>query len=708
MPKKIVKIFASIVFSLIIILAIGGYFAVRHFDLNKYKSYVEDIAEQQLGRILRINGDAKVALSLVPTIVVNDVELANASWAQNAQMIKVSQAEVKFALLPLLKKQIIIDKVILDAPEIYLEKSSSGEVNWNFGDGLAATKSRVSVPQSIKQIPDVAKAPVTVLAASFAAKNVQIEKGIVEYYDAKTNQLQRLQINEIDLKIPDANSPIQMTFDLLYNQDEVQGTIDAGSLAQVLNKDGAFPFVMSLKALGVEADINGTIANLLENPQYAMLVNFYNPAGNLGAPETTLKTRLDGDMRGLTANIETLNVVNNLITGKVKVRWDGIVPQVSADLQSPKIDVGKFNTKNNFAFMMPSIIGEAQALESVPNEPIPYELLYKADANVKLNVGKVILAQGLSANNMSLEAVLKSGKLSVNPLLFDFGGGSLEAKINVDAANKSMAVKAISKNMLIQNLYGEFAVTGDNDFGVKSGGQTDIDINLRGKGDTYRQVVDNLDGQVIVIVGNSVVQTGALQFMRTNFIRQLLDVFGIVKDKVKNVDLTCAVLRADFNNGKVNMPQGIAIDSKQLTVMADGNVNLHNEDILFTVEPSLHELSTGNLGQALASFVKITGTIQKPKIRIDDKEALKTVVGVLATGGVSYMGSQMLLNGSGEPCYTALQGTPYASRFPKPTGVRATGQEVYKDTTNQIKKELKNLENAAKDLLGVFTSTNKK
>ena len=106
MPKKIVKIFASIVFSLIIILAIGGYFAVRHFDLNKYKSYVEDIAEQQLGRILRINGDAKVALSLVPTIVVNDVELANASWAQNAQMIKVSQAEVKFALLPLLKKQV--------------------------------------------------------------------------------------------------------------------------------------------------------------------------------------------------------------------------------------------------------------------------------------------------------------------------------------------------------------------------------------------------------------------------------------------------------------------------------------------------------------------------------------------------------------------------------------------------------------------------
>ena len=43
---RVVKIFSSIVFGGIIILAIGGYFFVRNFDLNKYKVYVEEYAKQ--------------------------------------------------------------------------------------------------------------------------------------------------------------------------------------------------------------------------------------------------------------------------------------------------------------------------------------------------------------------------------------------------------------------------------------------------------------------------------------------------------------------------------------------------------------------------------------------------------------------------------------------------------------------------------------
>ena len=118
-----------------------------------------------------------------------------------------------------------------------------------------------------------------------------------------------------------------------------------------------------------------------------------------------------------------------------------------------------------------------------------------------------------------------------------------------------------------------------------------------------------------------------------------------------------------------------------------------------TVQPAMNKLADANITQALASFIKIVGTINDPKIRIDDKEAIKTLIGVAATGGATYIGSQMLLDGDGSPCYTALQGTAYASRFPKPTGVKATTQEVYKDTTKQINKDITNLKNAAQGFL---------
>ena len=346
-------------------------------------------------------------------------------------------------------------------------------------------------------------------------------------------------------------------------------------------------------------------------------------------------------------------------------------------------------------------------MESVPDTAIPYRLFYSADANVKLSIGQLLLAQGMSAENVRMSAVLKDGRLSIKPLELDFGGGKISASLYVDAALKSMSLTASSQNMLLQNLHKEFLVTGGNDFGVKSGGKVDLDVDIAGSGNTYRQLVQNLRGRIIGIVDKSVIQTGGLQFVSGNFISQLLSALKISTAKTMDMDLTCAVVRADLAGGKAVFPKGIAVDSKQLTVVSDGKINLVNEDIAFTIEPSLNKLASGNITQALASFIKVGGTLQAPKIMIDDKEAIKTVMGVVATGGVAYLGSQVVLNGSGSPCYTALEGTSYASRFPKPSGVKATTQDVYKDTAKQLKSGVKDITNTAKDILDIFKAPKK-
>ena len=139
---RFIKKTASVIASLIIILAIGGFVFVRTFDLNRYKSYIEDIVARETGRELKINGEAKLGISFVPTLVVNDVELANAAWAQNPQMIKLQKLEVKAAILPLLKGRIVIDKLILDNPEIYLETSANGDKNWMFTTVSKATSGK--------------------------------------------------------------------------------------------------------------------------------------------------------------------------------------------------------------------------------------------------------------------------------------------------------------------------------------------------------------------------------------------------------------------------------------------------------------------------------------------------------------------------------------------------------------------------------------
>lgn len=697
---RFVKFLASVIFSLIIILAIGGYLAVRNFDLNKYKVYAEDMVSRELGRELRINGDASIGISLIPTVVVNDIELANPDWAQNPQMLKLKQAEIKFALAPLMKKQIVIDKVILNEPEIYLEKSSTGEVSWDFA-GLKAKSAQAAAPAAVKASP-AAQTSGAAMLAGLQIGNVAINNGKVEYYDAKSNQVSELQINNISLSAPSFQDDISLAFDLLYNQQEISGEATLGSLAQLTDENANYPFLLNAKALGISADLNGSVADVMKSPRYAVLANIYNPAGNLNAPETTLKTKIDGDVNGLAAQIETLNVVTNVITGTAAVDWAGKIPQINADLQSNKIDLLSFQTKNNFALAWPALISEAQALDAVPNTAIPYDLLNIADANFKLKIGQLVLAQGMTADNVRADAILKDGKLTVNPLALDFGGGEIKADISADAKTKSVSIKAASKDMLLQNLHKEFAVDGPSDFGFKNGGNLDMDISLAGSGTTYRQLMQNMKGQIIGIVGQSVVQTGGLRFVSGNFITQLLSALRISQSNSTDLDLTCAVVRADVSAGKVSFPNGIAVDAKQLTVVSDGKLNLVNDNISFTIAPSLNKLAKGNIAQALASFIKVGGTIQDPKILLDNQEALKTVVGVVATGGVAYLGSQVVLNGDGSPCYTALKGTAYASRFPKPTGVKATTKDVYNDTTQQLKDGVKDLKNTAKDILGIL------
>lgn len=702
---RFVKILASVIFSLIIILAIGGYFAVRNFDLNKYKVYAEEMAEKELGRKLQIKGDASLGISLIPTVIINDAALGNPSWAQNPEMVKLKQIEVKFALLPLFKKQIVIDKVVLTEPEIYLEKAANGAVNWDFGSISAKTGGGKSTAKAAAN--PAAQASGAAMMAGFAAKNVLIQNGRIEYYDAKSNSLTNVSIDEISLSVPGYNDKISLAFSVLYNKQKISGEAELGSLAQLMGENENFPFLLTAEAFGINAELNGSVADATTAPRYAVEANIYNPGGNLGAPETTLKTRIDGDVKGLTAKIETLNVVDNLIAGNLGIRWDSKVPQVSADLNSAKINLQNFSSGSNFALALPSLISEAQALESVPDTAIPYRLFYSADANVKLSIGQLLLAQGMSAENVRMSAVLKDGRLSIKPLELDFGGGKISASLYVDAALKSMSLTASSQNMLLQNLHKEFLVTGGNDFGVKSGGKVDLDVDIAGSGNTYRQLVQNLRGRIIGIVDKSVIQTGGLQFVSGNFISQLLSALKISTAKTMDMDLTCAVVRADLAGGKAVFPKGIAVDSKQLTVVSDGKINLVNEDIAFTIEPSLNKLASGNITQALASFIKVGGTLQAPKIMIDDKEAIKTVMGVVATGGVAYLGSQVVLNGSGSPCYTALEGTSYASRFPKPSGVKATTQDVYKDTAKQLKSGVKDITNTAKDILDIFKAPKK-
>ena len=73
---KFFKILAGIILLLFVAVVVGGYIFIKTFNFNDYKDDVTELVSEKLGRKLVINGDAYVGLSLFPTIIVEDVELA--------------------------------------------------------------------------------------------------------------------------------------------------------------------------------------------------------------------------------------------------------------------------------------------------------------------------------------------------------------------------------------------------------------------------------------------------------------------------------------------------------------------------------------------------------------------------------------------------------------------------------------------------------
>ena len=93
--------------------------------------------------------------------------------------------------------------------------------------------------------------------------------------------------------------------------------------------------------------------------------------------------------------------------------------------------------------------------------------------------------------------------------------------------------------------------------------------------------------------------------------------------------------------------------------------------------------------------------MENPKLRLDTSSALNTIVGAVATGGIS-LGGEVLLSGDDDPCYSALKGTQYANKFTKTEGVKSNTKRAIKEVNKQAKEAVKEIGNAAKNLLNSF------
>src|SRR5215475_3202260 len=131
---KIAKILGGIVaglVALVVLVLLGVWLFVNP---NNFKPRIVSTVKQATGRDLSLQGDIKLSVFPWIALQLGPASLGSPPEFKGAPFLSFNRADVRVKLLPLLHKQLEVDRVELDGLDLKLIKNEQGKGNWEMGD----------------------------------------------------------------------------------------------------------------------------------------------------------------------------------------------------------------------------------------------------------------------------------------------------------------------------------------------------------------------------------------------------------------------------------------------------------------------------------------------------------------------------------------------------------------------------------------------
>src|SRR3954462_760555 len=164
---------------LLALVIVAGAVFVMTFDPNRYKSQIEAAVKEKTGRTLKLEGDLKVAI--FPSLGADVAKVALTERASSQEFLSLESAHASVALLPLLRGEVIVDRIRVDGLKANIVKGQDGKFNF---DDLVQAKDAKPVPEKdAKKDEPKSAAPV-----KFDIAGLSVERSSIAYKDLKSGQ----------------------------------------------------------------------------------------------------------------------------------------------------------------------------------------------------------------------------------------------------------------------------------------------------------------------------------------------------------------------------------------------------------------------------------------------------------------------------------------------------------------------------------------
>ena len=399
--------------------------------------------EKATGRSLQLEGGVSPTIWPVLGVKTGPVTLANAAWSDKGPMLRAKRMQIGVDMAALWGGAVKITEIVVDSPEILLERNTKGQGNWEFSTAESQSGAGAS-------------------ATEFTLDKAEISGGSLQFLDHATGQVVGLDQITLSAAIPKYHGPADLRLAAVMKGQHINvitkvadfGTFLTGKLGKLvldgtvgkatLALDGRAGFAPLMAEGKIKADLSdlGALTALAGMAAPALPEGF-------GARKITLDSALTLTSTGsLHLRGAKLDLDGQSFAGEVDLTTDGARPKLVARIDTGALALPKSAGSNNTAasgtgwskdpidatmlnLMNAELALQAQSLDLGTVKLGATSLRLTIDrGRAVFDIAKAAAYEGVisgqfvvnARKNLSIGGDLRFSDLSMQPLLTDLAG----------------------------------------------------------------------------------------------------------------------------------------------------------------------------------------------------------------------------------------------------------------------------------------------
>ena len=595
------------------------------FDWSPLTAPVAGIASRALHRKVQIGRFSAHLLRRSPTIVVQQLQVANPSWASSEPMANIGRVSAAIDLLALFRAKVVFSRLEIDDARLDLFRDTEGRASWDFNAAAENPTSKLPAKPAGKPPTLPAARLFTLRGGSLkvddALHKLRFEGRVAANENSAHPELEPLRVSgrgELN------GEPFDLTFQ--------------GSALFNLRLDRPYSFSTEVRAGPMLAAAQGEIDRPFDLAHFGVGLNVRgdNLAGlyyltGLALPFTppfAFVGRMRNDNGHFSMRDIQAHVGHSDVKGEMAVDSTGVKPRLTANLLSHALDLS--DLAPTLGAGVPNQTG-ADSLQApgtkTPRGPLPdykfqFDRLHSTDAQVMLRADS-IKASSLPIKGLTLGVKVHDGLLSLDPLELTLPEGHLSGVVRIDT-RQGKGLAAMDLRMQDVNL-AQFKSAKMASAPIE--GTLLSRVELKGEGNSVHEILGSSDGTITAIIPHGSIRQAFAELTGIDVARGL----GLLmtgSQKQSTIDCGIAAFRVHRGLARAE-PLTVATDSVRITGSGSFDFNSETLDIVLRGQPK--KLSPFRLHAPIV----LGGTFAKPAIGIKPGSLLAQAGIAAALGAVA-------------------------------------------------------------------------